>query len=129
MFAELIRYGLVGSLTAIVFAGLIWVLSTVLGGGILATILSYGVAIGVQYIGHSVFTFKRDPADAPQALKFTLTHLLGVSISIAIINVLAPTFGLSPHHAAALVVCVLASLNFFLFRFWAFTKSPPGAQP
>lgn len=123
MIGELARYGLVGSLTSVTFAVLVWVFNATTGASLAATVFSYVLAMSVQFLGHARFTFKHVPPPPDQSGNFILTHMLGVAISLACINVIAPAAGLEPQHAALGVICLLATLNFILFRFWVFAKS------
>lgn len=120
--AELLRFAVVGVLIAAIYFGLFVSLSQTQLSPIVVNAVSFGIAVAVQYVLQSKWTFKKDAADTAQAGKFLVTISFGFLLSTAISGFVGPFLQWSAPFTAAAVVVIVTVSNFLLFKIWVFTR-------
>ena len=118
--SSLLRFALVGAAVALAYVALyLLLLQAGLGRG-LANALAFGLAVAGQYLGQTLFTFRR-PLNAPrQVLRFAAMIGLGLVSSAAITGALAPALGLPDPVAALAVTVILPIQNYILMKAWVY---------
>jgi len=118
--ARLARFALVGLAVAALYGVLYFVLR---GMGLvpwLASIAAFAGAVTMQYVAHTVFTF-RAPVDEPgQLARFVVTVTVGALLSTVITGFVGPSLGWPESVSILAVVVILPVTNFVIFRFWVF---------
>jgi putative flippase GtrA len=118
--AQLLRFALVGGTTALIYtAGYLVLRQTGIMPTFAAT-LAYLMAIIVQYIGHSGYTFRRRFGDVGQIIRFLSLNGLGLVAAVTITFFLTNAFGAPDWAASVAVVVTLPALNWILMRLWVF---------
>lgn len=119
----IVRFAVVGVGVALIYV-LLYV--AFLGQGMqqpFANGLSFLLAVIVQYIAQTSWTFRRPLALPDQILRFICTIGLGLIVSALITGRLGPMLGLSDWMAAVIVTVVLPVQNFLFFRGWVFSTT------
>lgn len=133
--AELVRFGLVGTLGFLVDTAILYAAIGLLGAGPLTgRLLSYLVAASLTWAMNRRFTFRsrRAQAGGRQWAKFVLLNALGGAVNYATYALLVAS---SPIVASAPVLGVAAGslaglgVNFTLSRRFVFGTSPGGRNP
>lgn len=125
----LLRFALVGGAVAATYVFAYLLLLQAALPQQLANLLAFGLAVALQYIGQTLFTFERRLADTSQALRFVVMIGLGLLASALITGWVGPRLGLSNGIAALLVTLILPLQNFFLMSLWVYTKGPQQTEP
>ena len=122
--AEVLRFVLVGGAITGFYVVAYTALSALGLSAALANSIAFGSAIGLQYVGQTIFTFRRDLMDAAQAVRFGIMVGLGYLMSAIITGLIAPAFGWPAAIAAIFVAIVLPIQNFIFMKLWVFTQQP-----
>ncbi|MEO1638212.1 MAG: GtrA family protein [Pseudomonadota bacterium] len=118
--AQFLRFGIVGGLTALIYAVGFLLLN---GAGVsttLAVCLAYGAAIVFQYFGHAGFTFRKTARDGGQVQRFLVLNGVGLLLAIGITLVMTGVMGLPDVMATVTVVVALPIMNWIIMRLWVF---------
>ncbi len=94
----------------------------------LANVAAFGLAVAVQYVAQSLWTFRKPLDASAQALRFAVAIGLGLVVSTLITSGLGPRLGWPAWMAAGLVTVVLPVQNYLFFRLWVFADADPGAR-
>jgi len=118
-----LRFAVVGTgVAALYFLGYLTLLS--LGLAVpLANFLAFVLAVLVQYVGQTAWTFRRPLALPDQISRFAFTISIGLLVSALITGTLGPGLGWSNWISAAVVTVVLPVQNYLFFRIWVFSES------
>ena len=118
--AQALRFALVGVTVACVYVIGYLVLRRIGIPPAPAATVAYGIAIVLQYLGHSGFTFRRRVRDGGQIRRFVILNGIGLVTAVVLTLVLTNGFNTPDWVASAAVVVVLPVLNWFLMRLWVF---------
>lgn len=135
LFAQLVRFGLVGCIGLVVDAGVFNLLratvldpETVTHGVIIARVISTTIAIVVNWLGNRYWTFgdRRRPHIVREAVEFAVVSIGGLLIGLACLWVshylLGFTSVLADNVANYVVGLVLGTaFRFTLYRLWVFS--------
>ncbi len=87
---------------------------------------SNGVAhvgsVTVQYVAHTLWTFRSRLLDHRQQARFVGVILFGFGFSFAVTTTISPTMGWPDWVSVLLVVFLLPVFNYALYRFWVFPQ-------
>lgn len=128
-FATLIRFALVGGAVAATYVVAYLLLLETGLPQMVANLLAFALAVALQYIGQTLFTFDRQLADRSQALRFATMIGLGLMTSALITGWIGPGLGLTAALAALLVALVLPVQNYLLMSLWVYAKGPQRTEP
>ncbi|GGH34169.1 Putative flippase GtrA (transmembrane translocase of bactoprenol-linked glucose) [Cribrihabitans marinus] len=118
--SPLLRFALVGAAVALAYVALyLLFLQAGMGRG-WANALAFGLAVAGQYVGQTLFTFRRRLIAPRQAMRFAVMIGLGLASSAAITGGLAPAFGLPDLAAAIAVTVILPVQNYILMKAWVY---------
>ncbi|MFW8594215.1 GtrA family protein [Cribrihabitans neustonicus] len=118
--SQLIRFCIAGGSVAVLYvlayAGLLAAGAPQAGANAAAFVL----AVAVQYVLQTRWTFRRPLARPGQAARFACTIAAGFAVSALITGALGPALGLAPWLAAAAAAMLLPVQNFIIFRLWVY---------
>jgi putative flippase GtrA len=119
---QILRYGLIGLLSN-ASGYVLYLLLTHLGLTPTRAMTSlYLVAATLGFVGNRQWTFADQGSIHASAARYTLAHLLGYAINLAMLRILVDHYGY-PHQAVqALAVFVVAFYLFIVFRTLVFTR-------
>ena len=117
---KLIRFAVIGTTCAGIYFSVFVVQSALGVTPFLANLIAFTLAVVVQYLGHTLWTFRGSLKDAIQGVRFVATIGLGLLISTVISSVIAPHFTWPAWLTATLVVILLPISNYVAFRFWVY---------
>ncbi len=117
---QLIRFGIVGTVTALIFIVLVWLAGKVGIETPAVTVGAYLTAVTFQYLAHAKFTFNVKAADSSALKRFVAVNAFGLVFSILLVDFLAPIVLIPRPLAAFGVIATLPIINFVAFKFWAF---------
>ncbi len=84
--------------------------------------MAFAVAVTSQYVGQTVFTFRRKLGEIDQVFRFGVMIGAGFVTSALITSWAAPLFGAPDALAATVVAFVLPVQNFILMKLWVYAK-------
>lgn len=118
--SRLFRFGVIGFLVAGIyvlgFAGL-----SALGlAPFTANTIAFLIAVAVQYVGQTVWTFRSKLLNGRQSTRFMATIALGVVYSSVLTALVGPALGWQPVVSAGIVAVTLPAINYVSFRLWVF---------
>lgn len=120
--SELLRFAVVGVAVALLYLCLFVLLVRLGAPRVAANATAFAVAVAVQYLGQSAWTFRRRWSDGGQARRFLATIALGFVTSTALSAFVGPALGWPDWLSAAAVTVVLPVQNYVLFRIWVFAR-------
>jgi putative flippase GtrA len=114
------RFLIVGAAVALTYAGLFLGLRAAETPIWEANGIAHVASICVQYVSHTLWTFRSRLRDRAQQLRFLGVIVFGFGFSFAVTTLLSPYMGWPDVVSVALVVFVLPLFNYVLYRFWVF---------
>ena len=117
---RLFRFSVIGVTCAVIYIFGFIILSGVGLNPFLANLSAFTTAVVVQYIGHTLWTFRGSLRDAVQGARFAVAIGLGLLLSTLVSTVIAPFFGWPSWLTGTLVAILLPISNFAAFRFWVY---------
>lgn len=119
--SRIIRFAVVGATVAAVYIVLYLLLLAFGVPQLKANLAAFLLAIVLQYVGQTMWTFRRPLAVPDQLGRFLFTISLGLLVSGLITGTLGPALGWENWVSAALVTVVLPVQNYLFFRNWVFS--------
>jgi putative flippase GtrA len=120
---EHVRQGLVflavGGASALIDAGLFWLLVTLGMWPVLASVISFLSAFVVNYRGNRDLVF-RARASKGAIIRYSILVAVNLGMSAAGVAIGTGPLGLAPIVAKLATMVVVALVNFFVMRFWVF---------
>lgn len=117
----IVRFAIVGVVVAAVYIVLYLMLLAVGLRPVMANLVAFFLAIILQYVGQTVWTFQRPLAVPDQLGRFLVTIGIGFLTSSLITSILGPALGWENWTSAAIVTVVLPMQNYLFFRNWVFS--------
>jgi len=125
---EINVFGLVGVAATAVQVGVSLAAHQLLGlGAWPATLVGYAAAVGISYLGNSLFTFRKRALHGPQFARFAVISSAGLAVNLGVVFVATRAFGLPYALAQIPVVMIVPASTFLMSKFWAFRS--PSAEP
>jgi len=119
---QFVRFAFIGGLVAVTYL-LLYLLFLSLGfAQLLSNALAFLIAVAVQYIGQSMFTFGKGLKDRVQGIRFVTMIGLGLLTATLITSFIAPYFGLRDAVAGVIVTLVLPLQNYLIMSRWVFVS-------
>ena len=124
LFGQLIRFGLVGALSTLVYAVVYWPLATYVIHPMLAVLAAFAVAVTVGYFLHSRWSFRghgKSEGSPETQSKFLLVQTAGLVLNAAFTWVLTgPLMDGPTWWPLVPAVLVTPFVTFALNRWWVF---------
>ena len=124
LFGQLVRFGLVGGFSTILYAAIYWPLATYVVHPVLAVVIAFSIAVAIGYVLHSNWSFrghgKGSEGGRTQA-KFLSVQSVGMVLNVAFTWVLTgPLFHGPTWWPLVPAVLVTPLVTFLLNRYWVF---------
>ena len=123
LFGQLVRFGLVGAFSTVVYAIVYWPLATFVIHPVLAVLAGFAVAVSVGYLLHSRWSFKghgkREGSPETQS-KFLLVQSAGMVLNAAFTWVLTGPLAGPTWWPLVPAVLITPLVTFALNRWWVF---------
>ena len=124
LFGQLVRFGLVGAFSTLVYAVVYWPLATYVIHPMLAVLAAFAVAVSVGYLLHSRWSFKghgKPEGSTETQTKFLLVQSAGLVLNAAFTWVLTgPLMDGPTWWPLVPAVLVTPLVTFALNRWWVF---------
>ena len=120
---QILRFSVVGATVAGLY---VLGYSALLAAGVAqaaANALAFAVAVGVQYVLQTAWTFRRPLGLPDQMVRFAVTIAAGFAVSALITGAIGPMLGWVDWLAAAAVTVILPVQNFIIFRLWVYAAA------
>ena len=119
------RFLTVGAAVAITYSALFLGLRA--SGEVLweANAIAHVASVSVQYIAHTLWTFRSRLRDVAQQARFVGVIAFGFIFSFTVTTMISPAMGWPDTVSVALVVFLLPVFNYALYRFWVFRSAHP----
>jgi putative flippase GtrA len=129
---EHVRQGLVfvavGGASALIDAGLFWLLVTLGVWPTLASVISFLSAFVVNYRGNRDLVF-RARASKGALIRYSILVTVNLGMSAGGVAVGTGVLRLDPLVAKLATMVLVALINFFVMRFWVFRHASAAAEP
>lgn len=125
---QLARFAIVGAIVALTYVALYLLLMRFGLTRGPANALAFCVAVGLQYLGQTRWTFEQPLKQGGQALRFIITICLGLAVSALITGFVGPAMGWPEAAAAVAVILWLPVQNFIFFRLWVYASPIQSAE-
>ncbi|WCB96564.1 hypothetical protein DSM104299_05326 [Baekduia alba] len=122
--AELIRFGLVGGLSTLIYLGIYAALIWASVGLVLAALVAFAVSAGIGYFMHHRFTFRTDDPTAGGMVRWLALQGTVIGINIVLLSVLVHRAGLDRIVAQIVLLPLIPALTYLASRQLVFR---PGA--
>ena len=123
------KFGTIGVVATLVHIGIFVALIEVLNiWEVFANFLAFCIAVGVSFIGHSQWTFKKYKASSEKQhqinkssfIKFWIVSLSGLIINTVVVFLVTETWQVSYYYAIVFMVTVTPLLIFTASKVWVF---------
>jgi len=121
--AQLLRFAVVGTGVAALYVLMYLVFLEIGLIQSLANVLAFLLAVTIQYILQTRWTFRRPLMLPDQIVRFACTIGLGLMVSAGITGIIGPAMNWSNTVSAAVVTVVLPVQNYLIFRVWVFAEA------
>ncbi|MGQ0659781.1 GtrA family protein [Sphingosinicella sp.] len=124
LFGQLVRFGLVGGFSTILYAAIYWPLATYVVHPVLAVVIAFSIAVAIGYVLHSNWSFrghgKGSEGGRTQA-RFLSVQSVGMVLNVVFTWVLTgPLFHGPTWWPLIPAVLVTPLVTFVLNRYWVF---------
>lgn len=109
---ELIRFGMVGAFSTLVYLGLYAAIIGVGGGFVLAALTAFVLSATIGFVGHHRFTFRADVPAASGMARWLALQSMVVGVNIALLAVLVHGADLNRIVAQVILLPVIPLLTF-----------------
>jgi putative flippase GtrA len=118
---RLLRFGIVGGVTAGVYFSVALLFSEVLGATHPVAIGAAFIASGVMaYLGHYFVTFSSGRSHASAAPRFLVQAAIAYLASVGLVAILQADLGWLRWQALAATVALIPLVNYFVYALWVF---------
>ena len=121
-----IRFAIVGVLVAVIYVVGYWLLLELNFAIPLANAISFSLAVLVQYVLQSTWTFQRTLMAKRQWLRFAALVSIGFFYTVVLTSIVGPTFGWPGWMAATFSAVTLPFINFLTMRYWVYSSTNQG---
>ena len=121
MFAQFIKFSLVGILNTVLHYGVFYTLYRCTGYYLLASGTGFCAAVVHSYVLNKFWTFKRRGSHVrAEFSKFLVVSLLSLGVNLAGMAILVELFAVHPPVAQLAAIGITLAINFLGNRFWTF---------
>ena len=127
---QLVRFAIVGSLTAGLYVALLWLMITPVGLATLpASVIAFVLAIAFNYALHKVWTFGNTEAHGRTGPRYGAMVLGGLVINSAVLHVGTDTLGLGLWGPQVVSIAAMAAYNYVILSLLVFGRKSELAEP
>jgi putative flippase GtrA len=129
-----VRFGIVGITATLVYAAATFLAVELLAlGPVPASVLGHLTAMGVSYLGHSMFSFAVKTDHRVCLWRFLVIAVLTFSMNVTVTWFLTKVLGVHYQISVGIVGVLIPLTNYFCNRFWVFLPglraSPASLNP
>jgi putative flippase GtrA len=124
---QVVLFGMVGGLSAIIDAGVFWLLTTWGVPPALATVISFLSAFAVNYRGNKNLVFQAHQSKGA-LVRYSILVVVNLGLSAGSVA-LGVAIGWPPLVAKVVSMVFVALVNFGAMRLWVFRRSPSASRP
>ena len=126
-FARFVRFGFVGVANAVVFAAATSLYVSGFGlGSKAASFLGYCTTVPFAFLAQRSFAFRARGVPTIQFVRFGITHVLGMLVSVLAMGVAVDRLGLHFSVGIAVAIIVVPIATFITLDNWVFAARPRG---
>lgn len=121
---KFLRFTIVGATNALVYAvatrlyAHVWSLDVSIASG-----LGYATAVPMAFLGHRNLTFEAGGALSPQFVRFVVSHLFGLMLSVAIAWVTSDLLGWHIWIGIGVTTLTISIMSYVIMNRWVFASS------
>jgi putative flippase GtrA len=121
-FLSVIKFGVVGVITAAIYFSVMWFASSILNFGyFLAVSMAYFVSTSFHYLANRYFTFSaRTGQHSWQLARYMILWIINYIITIIVVSLSVEHLGLSAYLGVCVAVVITVFVGYFLSRNWVF---------
>jgi putative flippase GtrA len=130
--AKLVRFGLIGIVSSLVFLACTAVLAGSFGlDPKMASAAGYLVSMPANFVGNRQFSFKSTGRVFGDLLRFLLLHGCNILLTMAAMGAVVDVLRLHFGFGAAAAIVIVPLVNFAMMNLWVFRRTPndPPAPP
>ncbi|MBB3457294.1 putative flippase GtrA [Rhizobium sp. BK313] len=122
---QVIKYFLVGALTAALYFSVLFLTVTVLHlHHVVAVSISYFCAIAFHFSANKIFTFRsRSPKILMEALRYICLVVVNYIITLIVVYIVVDVSGQSTYLGVGVAVAVTVGLGYGVTKLWVFQHS------
>ncbi|WP_338045789.1 GtrA family protein [Parasedimentitalea marina] len=121
--AQFLRFATVGTVVAGLYVSIYLLFLALSLDQAWANFLAFLIAVSIQYVGQTWWTFRKPLGRPDQIVRFSCTIGLGYLVSAGITGALGPALGWPEAVSASVVAIVLPIQNYLIFRIWVFAEA------
>jgi putative flippase GtrA len=123
---EVVRFGVVGLITASVYLTVAYLLSSVDAlGSIKSSLIAFLIAVAANYCLHFFFTFNIDGEHRRAFPRFFLVVGVGLMTNLFFVWLFTAVLKVQPFLSQLGAMCIVVVFNFFFFKSWVFRGAIP----
>jgi putative flippase GtrA len=127
--ARLVRFGMVGVASGLVYAAVTTVLVSRLGAGpVHASLMGYVLSVPVSFLGHRGFSFRSRGHLTTEARRFLFSQALNLTVAALVMD-RVKALHISYLWGIVATIVLIPIANFLLMHFWVFGRGHAGADP
>jgi len=122
--AKLLRYGVVGGLSSVLYGICTWLLVQVASlSPVTASVTGYVLAIPFSFFMQKKFAFRSDARARLEAPRFLLVHTINIIASIGIMHMTTSVLRLDYRFGVVQTMVLIPLLSFIAMNSWVFHRS------
>jgi putative flippase GtrA len=127
--ARLVRFGMVGVASGLVYAGVTALLvSRLVAGPVHASLVGYVLSVPVSFLGHRGFSFRSRGRLTVEARRFLLGQALNLTVTALVMD-RAKALHISYLWGIGATIVLIPIANFLLMHFWVFGRGHAATDP
>lgn len=119
--AKLVRYGVVGAASGLVYAVVTYALVLVGVDPVVASVAGYCAAVPLSFVGHRQFTFRAIGRWSEEAVRFAIAQAINIAVAAGSMRAAVDFFGDWRLGVVAAVLLVPIA-NFVFTNLWVFQR-------
>lgn len=125
LLAKLVRFGFVGVVSGVIYAGVTAALVSGLGfDPVRASLIGYCVSVPASFLGHRQGTFRSQGRWTHEALRFLVTQGVNMAVTAGSMHVAVAWAGLPYWWGMIAAVILVPIANFVMMNLWVFRDQP-----
>lgn len=125
LLAKLVRFGFVGVLSGVIYAGVTALMVTQFGmAPVPASLVGYCVSVPASFLGHRQGTFRSQGRWTHEALRFVVTQGVNMAVTAGSMHGAVALAGLPYWWGMIAAVILVPIANFVMMNLWVFRDQP-----
>ena len=120
--AKILRFGLVGAASGLIFAIATTALIKLGSGEKIASVLAYIVSMPVNFVGNRSFAFRSQGPLLGDVMRFCAVHVANMAVTAGAMGAAVNALGLHYGYGIAGAILLVPTVNFMLMNLWVFRR-------